>query len=107
LAVGASEAPTTTSALQNPGNTKNCSDFGDSDDPTSWEDAQAWFDQYHAAFGDPAKLDSDANGIACESYLPDCSVFAGNDAQAWFERNVAEHGDVANLDGDDDGKVCE
>ena len=45
----------------NPGNVKNCSDFG------SWADAQAWYQTYLPHHGDVAELDGDDNGIACES----------------------------------------
>lgn len=45
----------------NPGNSVNCTDFPD------WPSAQAWFDRYFPYFGDVAQLDSDHDGIACES----------------------------------------
>ena len=44
----------------NPGDVKNCADF-----PTRAA-AQAWFDTYRQ-YGDPARLDQDGNGRACES----------------------------------------
>ncbi|AWB88632.1 cell wall-binding repeat-containing protein [Salinibacterium hongtaonis] len=45
----------------NPGDSKNCSDF------RTWAEAQAWFDRYFPLYGDVAKLDSDGDGIACET----------------------------------------
>ncbi len=45
----------------NPGDTKNCSDF------KTQKEAQAWFDEYFPHWGDVAKLDSDGDGIACET----------------------------------------
>ncbi len=48
-------------APNNPGDTKNCSDFD------TQAEAQAWFDHYHPRFGDVAKLDQDNNLIPCES----------------------------------------
>lgn len=45
----------------NPGDSKNCSDF-----PTHAA-AQAWFNYYYPWYGDVAHLDSDHDGIACES----------------------------------------
>lgn len=45
----------------NPGNTKNCSDFG------TQAEAQAWFDRYFPFYGDVARLDADDDGRACES----------------------------------------
>jgi len=44
-----------------PGDTRNCSDF------TTQAEAQAWFDYYHPAYGDIAKLDFDNNLVPCES----------------------------------------
>ena len=51
----ASLAPT------NPGDVKNCSDFG------SWSDANTWFWKYFPSFGDVAKLDGNNDRIPCES----------------------------------------
>lgn len=45
----------------NPGDTKNCGDFG------TWQQAQSWFDTYYPYYGDIARLDSDNDRIACES----------------------------------------
>lgn len=45
----------------NPGDTKNCGDFA------TYAEAKAWFDQYFPLYGDVARLDSDGNGIPCES----------------------------------------
>lgn len=47
--------------LANPGDSKNCTDFG------SYEEAKAWFDTYFELYGDVAKLDGNSNGIPCES----------------------------------------
>ncbi|MBI5090621.1 MAG: PD40 domain-containing protein [Actinobacteria bacterium] len=55
------DAPAPASPPPNPGNTKNCTDF------QTQRDAQAWFDQYFAYYGDVARLDDDGDGIACES----------------------------------------
>lgn len=53
---------TTTSGVPpNPGDTKNCGDF------PNWAAAQAWFNYYFPWYGDVARLDSDRDGIACES----------------------------------------
>jgi hypothetical protein len=45
----------------NPGDTKNCTDFA------TWREAQDWFDTYFPYYGDIAKLDSNNDGVACES----------------------------------------
>jgi hypothetical protein len=45
----------------NPGDAKNCSDFA------SYSEAKAWYDTYYPAYGDVAGLDSDSDGIPCES----------------------------------------
>ena len=44
----------------NPGDSRNCGDF------TTQPEAQGWHDFYFPFFGDIAKLDSDADGVACE-----------------------------------------
>ncbi len=44
-----------------PGDTRNCSDF------FVQAHAQVWFDAYFPTYGDVARLDADGNGIACES----------------------------------------
>ena len=49
------------SPLRNPGDSKNCADFG------SYEEAKGWYDRYFPQFGDVAKLDGDGDGIPCES----------------------------------------
>lgn len=54
-------APPPPTGPQNPGDTKNCSDF-----PT-WSEAQNWFNYYFPYYGDIAKLDGNNDGIACES----------------------------------------
>ena len=55
-------APTTTSEVpDNPGNTKNCSDF------STYPAAKAWFDTYFSYYGDVARLDGDNDGEPCES----------------------------------------
>lgn len=59
-------ATTTTTALatgtdlENPGNTKNCSDFA------TQAEAQEWFDTYFPLFGDVALIDTNNNRVACE-----------------------------------------
>ncbi|GGL05273.1 hypothetical protein GCM10007382_26470 [Salinibacterium xinjiangense] len=45
----------------NPGDTKNCGDFG------TWQEAQAWFNTYYPYYGDVARLDFDNDLIACQS----------------------------------------
>lgn len=39
----------------------NCTDFD------TWREAQNWFDRYNPHYGDVARLDSDGDGIACET----------------------------------------
>ena len=54
--------PTTTSGVpDNPGNTKNCSDF------STYPEAKAWFDTHFPYYGDVARLDGDDDGEPCES----------------------------------------
>ena len=50
-------------ALENPGDVKNCGDFG------SYAEAKAWYDTYYPAFGDVAKLDGNGDGRPCEGLL--------------------------------------
>ena len=58
----AGTSPATTSGVpDNPGNTKDCSDF------STYPDAKAWFDTYFPYFGDVARLDGDNDGEPCES----------------------------------------
>lgn len=57
---GPGPGPGPTPPPSNPGDTKNCSDFG------SWGAAQSWFQTYYPYYGDVAKLDGDNDGIACE-----------------------------------------
>ena len=45
----------------NPGNTKNCSDF------STYSDAKAWFDTYFHYYADVAGLDNDNDLEPCES----------------------------------------
>ncbi len=45
----------------NPGDSKNCGDFG------TWREAQDWFEYYYPPYGDVARLDADDDRIACES----------------------------------------
>lgn len=45
----------------NPGDTKNCADFG------SQGEAQTWFLRYYPYYGDVARLDADHDMFACES----------------------------------------
>jgi len=57
-----SAPPVTTSGIpDNPGNTKNCSDF------STYPEAKAWFDTYLPYYGDVARLDGDDDGEPCES----------------------------------------
>ena len=61
------DGTTTTTTLapgevpSNPGNSKNCGDFG------TQGEAQAWFDRYFPYYGDVARLDGNKDGRACES----------------------------------------
>ena len=59
------DSPTTSSTTStipaNPGDTKNCTDFG------TQAEAQAWFNMFFPHYGDVANLDSDGDGVACES----------------------------------------
>ena len=97
-----------TSGLPNPGNSKDCGDFGERTDPEAWQSAQEWHDLYFEDFGDIAELDRDGDGIVCVSLLPDCGAFENQaQAQQLFDRYFDELGDVAGLDGDSDGLVCE
>ena len=57
-----SAPPATTAGVpDNPGNTKNCSDF------STYPEAKAWFDAYLPYYGDVARLDGDDDGEPCES----------------------------------------
>lgn len=58
-ALAASKAAS--SALVNPGDAVNCSDFA------TYAEAKAWFDKYYPAFGDVAKLDGDGDGVPCNA----------------------------------------
>lgn len=66
-APAAPSRPTSTSpaaaraGLADPGNAKNCGDFG------SWGQANTWFQLYLPRFGDVARLDADGDGVPCES----------------------------------------
>ena len=54
--------PATTSGVpDNPGNTKNCSDF------SNYAQAKAWYDTYFPYYGDVARLDGDNDGEPCGS----------------------------------------
>ncbi len=53
-------APAPETDPENPGNTKNCSDFA------TQAEAQEWFDTYFPLYGDVALIDTNNNGIACE-----------------------------------------
>lgn len=53
--------PTNSTEPENPGNTKNCSDF------STYAAAKAWFDTYFPYYGDVARLDGDNDGEACKS----------------------------------------
>jgi len=52
---------TTFGVPDNPGNTKNCSDF------STYPEAKTWFDTYFPYYGDAARLDGDDDGEPCES----------------------------------------
>ena len=52
---------TTTTIPDNPGNTKNCSDF------ETYQEAKTWFDTYFSYYGDVAGLDGDGDEEPCES----------------------------------------
>ena len=52
---------TTTTIPDNPGNTKNCSDFD------TYQEAKIWFDTYYQYYGDVAGLDGDDDQEPCES----------------------------------------
>ena len=55
------QPPTPPQPPSNPGDSKNCSDFD------TYAQAKAWFDTYFPYYGDVARLDSDGDGIPCES----------------------------------------
>ena len=52
---------TTSGAPDNPGNTKNCSDF------SNYAQAKAWYDTYFPYYGDVAGLDGNNDLIPCQS----------------------------------------
>ena len=52
---------TTTTVPDNPGDTKNCSDF------ETYQEAKTWFDTYFPYYGDVAGLDGDGDEEPCES----------------------------------------
>ncbi len=52
---------TTTTIPDNPGDTKNCSDF------ETYQEAKIWFDTYFPYYGDVAGLDGDGDEEPCES----------------------------------------
>lgn len=52
---------TTSPRPPNPGDTVNCTDFA------TWPDANAYYQAYFPYYGDVAGLDSDGDGIVCES----------------------------------------
>jgi Excalibur calcium-binding domain len=59
-----STSPTTTTSTPgppNPGDVVNC------DDLPTWAAAQAYYDLYFPFYGDVANLDSDDDGIVCET----------------------------------------
>lgn len=58
---GPGPGPGPTPPPANPGDTKNCGDFG------SWAAANAWFQTYYPYYGDVAKLDGNNDGVPCES----------------------------------------
>jgi len=69
---------------RDPGDARDCADF------LGQGDAQRWFDAYSPFFGDPADLDVDANGRACETLAP------GSLAPSTFDPGVQQVGlDIA------------
>ena len=52
---------TTADIPENPGDTKNCSDF------ETYSEAKTWFDYHYPHYGDVAQLDGDNDGEPCES----------------------------------------
>ena len=56
----ATTGPVTGTDPENPGNTKDCSDFA------TQAEAQEWFDTYFPLYGDVALIDTNNNGVACE-----------------------------------------
>ena len=52
---------TTTTIPDNPGDSKNCSDF------ETYQEAKTWFDTYFSYYGDVAGLDRDGDEEPCES----------------------------------------
>ncbi|MGE3448824.1 MAG: excalibur calcium-binding domain-containing protein [Microbacteriaceae bacterium] len=60
----------------NPGNTKNCGDFA------TYAEAKAWFETYFPHYGDVAQLDSDGDGIPCETLPGAPKAFTGAVGQA-------------------------
>ena len=56
-------APAKAEELTNPGDVKNCADFG------TYREAKAYYDLYFPRFGDVAKLDGDGDGKPCEGLL--------------------------------------
>ena len=51
----------TAASIPNPGDSKNCADFG------TYEEAKEWYDKYFPLYGDVARLDGNNDGIPCES----------------------------------------
>jgi hypothetical protein len=48
-------------APANPGNTKNCTDFA------TWNESQVWYETYFPDYGDVGQLDSNSDGVPCET----------------------------------------
>jgi len=62
LTIPTSSTTTVSSEIpDNPGNTKNCSDFA------TYQEAKEWFDTYYGYYGDVSGLDGDNDQEPCES----------------------------------------
>ncbi|MGD9998602.1 MAG: TolB family protein [Ilumatobacteraceae bacterium] len=62
-------SPGPSSPPGNPGDAKDCGDFA------TYQDSKAWFDTYFPFYGDVANLDSDDDGIPCETLPGHPNVF--------------------------------
>ena len=89
-----------------------CSDFA------TWSEAQAFFVSHGGPDSDPYELDSDGNGVPCQSIVGapsispiedlDCSDFGSwAEAQAFYEEQGGPYSDPHKLDGDSDGIACQ
>ena len=113
-----SSVPSGTNDTENVSLPLTCSDFN------VWDEAQAVFVSYGGPDSDPFGLDTDGNGIPCQSILGapaipalleispiqdvDCSDFENwSNAQAFYEEQGGPDMDPHNLDGDSDGIACQ